>query len=52
MNTKKNVFYSAYLTDRIQFNNVDEDKVIQLTEKALDEINNMETQAPSEYKLE
>lgn len=52
VNTKKNVFYSAYLTDRIQFNNVDEDKVIQLTEKALDEINNMETQAPSEYKLE
>ena len=29
MNTKKNIFYSAYLTDRIQFNAVDKDKMIE-----------------------
>lgn len=28
VNTKKNVFYSAYLTDRVQYNNVDPDKAI------------------------
>jgi hypothetical protein len=39
VNTKKNVFYSAYLTDRIQFNAVDDDKVIELDEIKVDEIN-------------
>lgn len=29
VNTKKNIFYSAYLTDRIQFNAVDKDKMIE-----------------------
>ena len=38
VNTKKNVFYSAYLTDRIQFNAVDDDKVIELDEIKVDEI--------------
>jgi hypothetical protein len=26
-NTKKNIFYSAYLTQPVQYNNVDPDKV-------------------------
>lgn len=29
VNTKKNIFYSAYLSDRIQFNAVDKDKMIE-----------------------
>jgi hypothetical protein len=38
VNTKKNIFYSAYLTDRIQFNAVDEDKVIELDEIKVEEV--------------
>jgi len=30
VNTKKNVFYSAYLKDKVQYNDVDPDKVVQL----------------------
>lgn len=41
VNTKKNVFYSAYLTDRIQFNAVDEDKVIELDEIKVEEVDDM-----------
>jgi hypothetical protein len=33
-NTEKNVFYSAYLKDRIQYNDVDPDKmVLQIADK-------------------
>ena len=46
VNTKKNIFYSAYLTDRIQFNAVDKDKMI---ENDIDSensaLNSMENQA-------
>lgn len=42
VNTKKNVFYSAYLTDRIQFNAVDKDKMIEIE---IDSLNTMESQA-------
>lgn len=31
-NTSENIFYSAYLNERVQFNDVDPDKVIELTE--------------------
>lgn len=41
VNTKKNVFYSAYLTDRIQFNAVDKDKIIESDESTL---NTLESQ--------
>jgi hypothetical protein len=39
VNTKQNVFYSAYLKDKVQFNDVDPDKIIPLTES----ITNTET---------
>jgi hypothetical protein len=45
VNTKKNVFYSAYLTDRIQFNAVDKDKMI---ENEVDTLNTMENQGTNE----
>jgi hypothetical protein len=55
VNTKKNVFYSAYLTDRIQFNAVDEDKVINLDEIKVEEvneiINNMEGQPSNDAEI-
>lgn len=48
VNTKKNIFYSAYLTDRIQFNAVDEDKMIETDEIKVEElddsVNSMESQ--------
>lgn len=54
VNTKKNVFYSAYLTDRIQFNAVDKDKMIENDEIKVEEIdeivNSMENQL--DVKLE
>lgn len=47
VNTKKNVFYSAYLTDRVQYNNVDPDKAINVDAiedgNSTDEPNNDET---------
>lgn len=54
VNTKKNVFYSAYLTDRIQFNAVDKDKMIENDEIKVEEVdklvNSMENQL--DVKLE
>jgi len=54
VNTKKNVFYSAYLTDRIQFNAVDKDKMIENDEIKVEEVdeivNSMENQL--DIKLE
>lgn len=48
VNTKKNIFYSAYLTDRIQFNAVDKDKIIEsdgnVEEDESSELNNLESQ--------
>lgn len=38
VNTKKNVFYSAYLTDRVQYNDVDPDKLIELKVESDDKI--------------
>lgn len=35
VNTKKNIFYSAYLTDRIQFNAVDKDHMIETDDSSL-----------------
>ena len=35
VNTKKNIFYSAYLTDRIQFNAVDKDHLIETDDSSL-----------------
>ena len=32
VNTKQNVFYSAYLKDKVQFNDVDPDKIMSLTD--------------------
>ena len=32
VNTKPNIFYSAYLKNKVQFNDVDPDKVVQITE--------------------
>ena len=32
VNTKKNVFYSAYLKNKVQFNDVDPDKIIRVEE--------------------
>jgi hypothetical protein len=39
-NTKKNVFYSAYLTQPVQFNNVDPNKIqlLEETHADLDEV--------------
>lgn len=34
VNTKPNIFYSAYLKNKVQFNDVDPDKVIQITPSA------------------
>jgi len=33
VNTKENIFYSAYLNDRVQYNDVDPDKVIDVSDK-------------------
>ena len=35
VNTKKNIFYSAYLTDRIQFNAVDKDHMLETEDSSL-----------------
>jgi len=32
VNTKKNIFYSAYLKSKVQFNDVDPDKILQITQ--------------------
>jgi hypothetical protein len=50
VNTKKNIFYSAYLTDRIQFNAVDKDKMIETVEEE-SSLNTLESQS-SDVKIE
>ena len=42
VNTKKNVFYSAYLTNKVQFNDVDPDKVCNIESDKLDYNNTFE----------
>ena len=41
-NTDKNIFYSAYLTNKVQFNDVDPDKVIEYNENVEVKIDNIE----------
>ncbi len=36
VNTEKNIFYSSYLKGRIQFNDVDPDKLLQIEDKKED----------------
>ena len=45
--TKKNIFYSAYLTNKVQFNHVDEDNMIVEDETALTTSVNEEEEVPS-----
>lgn len=54
VNTKKNIFYSAYLTDRIQFNAVDKDKMIENDiDSESSALNSMENQADmTDVKIE
>lgn len=54
VNTKKNIFYSAYLTDRIQFNAVDKDKMIgNDIDSESSALNSMENQADiTDVKIE
>ena len=35
VNTKKNIFYSAYLTNKVQFNDVDPDKLKEIANTPL-----------------
>jgi len=44
VNTKKNIFYSAYLKNKVQFNDVDPDKIMSLTDiEAVTNIEDIET---------
>ena len=38
VNTKKNIFYSAYLKNKVQFNDVDPDKILKITDDNVSEI--------------
>ena len=43
VNTKKNVFYSAYLKNKVQYNDVDPDKVLELPESLIETNDKTET---------
>ena len=46
VNTKKNIFYSAYLKNKVQFNDVDPDKIMSVTDiesiTDIEEVKNIE----------
>lgn len=48
VNSKKNVFYSAYLKNKVQYNDVDPDKVVELSESLIETIDNTESVEPSD----
>jgi hypothetical protein len=50
VNTKKNIFYSAYLKNKVQFNDVDPDKIMELTdiEAATDKESDIEASTDKE----
>ena len=48
VNSKKNVFYSAYLKNKVQYNDVDPDKVVELPESLIETIDNTESVEPSD----
>lgn len=50
-NTSENVFYSAYLNERVQFNDADPDKVIELTEVANTSVAPIENAASQENSV-
>jgi hypothetical protein len=47
-NTEKNIFYSAYLTNKVQFNDVDPDKVVEITNDVEDKLDDLEKTIMSE----
>jgi type II secretory pathway component PulK len=51
VNTKKNVFYSAYLKNKVQYNDVDPDKVEELPDSLMETIDKPES-AESSNKSE
>ena len=47
VNTKKNVFYSAYLKNKVQYNDVDPDKVEELPDSLMENIDKSESEESS-----
>ena len=50
-NTSENIFYSAYLNERVQFNDVDPDKVVELTETENTSVAPLENAIPQENSV-
>ena len=48
VNSKKNVFYRAYLKNKVQYNDVDPDKVVELPESLIETIDKTESVEPSD----
>ena len=46
-NTKENIFYSAYLKDRVQYNYVDADKIIDTDDNRVIELEDVFENAPT-----
>tara|TARA_B100001173_G_C15916123_1_gene516319 strand:- start:685 stop:906 length:222 start_codon:yes stop_codon:yes gene_type:complete len=52
VNTKPNIFYSAYLKNKVQFNDVDPDKIIVLQNEVQPELSETNEQIEKPEKTE